>query len=259
LPVALGRGTRIIRALLQAGKEYVCVMRLHGDVSEDRLREAIEEFIGEIYQRPPLRSSVKRAVRVKHIYYIQLLEIDGRNVLMRVGCEAGTYMRKLCHDIGEVLGVGAHMRELRRTRVGPFKEDESLATLHDVLDSYKFWTEEGDERWIRKVILPMERGVEHLPKVVIRDSAVDAICNGAVLAVPGILRLETKIKRGDLVAIMTQKGELIALGKALLSSEEMYRRDRGLAVKPIRVIMKRGTYPPLWKRRRDKGYKFLRR
>jgi len=238
LPVALGRGTRIIRALLQAGKEYVCVMRLHGDVSEDRLREAIEEFIGEIYQRPPLRSSVKRAVRVKHIYYIQLLEIDGRNVLMRVGCEAGTYMRKLCHDIGEVLGVGAHMRELRRTRVGPFKEDESLATLH---------------------ILPMERGVEHLPKVVIRDSAVDAICNGAVLAVPGILRLETKIKRGDLVAIMTQKGELIALGKALLSSEEMYRRDRGLAVKPIRVIMKRGTYPPLWKRRRDKGYKFLRR
>ncbi len=234
-------------------------MRLHGDVSEDKLEKVINEFIGPIYQRPPLRSSVKRVVRIKRVYYIRILEIQGRDVLLRIGCEAGTYMRKLCHDIGEVLGVGAHMKELRRTRVGPFREDETLVTLYDVVDAYKFWIEEKDERWIRKVILPMERGVEHLPKVVIRDSAVDAICNGATLAIPGILRLESGIKKGDLVAIMTQKGELVALGEALMASEDMYKKDRGLAVKPVRVIMKRGTYPPLWKRRKSMEYKFFRK
>ncbi len=241
---------------MQAGKEYICLMRVHGDVPEDKLRSVINEFVGEIYQRPPLRSSVKRSVRIKHIYYIEILEIQGRNVLMRVGCEAGTYMRKLCHDIGEVLGVGAHMRELRRTRVGPFKEDETLVTLHDVMDAYVFWKEEGDERWIRKVILPVEKAVEHLPKVYIRDSAVDAICNGAILAVPGIVKLETGISKGDLVAIMTLKGELVALGEALMTSKEMYELERGLAVKPVRVIMQRGTYPPLWKKRRGKEYRF---
>jgi len=234
-------------------------MRLHGDISEDKLEKVINEFIGPIYQRPPLRSSVKRVVRIKRVYYIRILEIQGRDVLLRVGCEAGTYMRKLCHDIGEVLGVGAHMKELRRTRVGPFREDETLVTLYDVVDAYKFWIEEKDEKWIRKVILPMERGVEHLPKVVIRDSAVDAICNGATLAIPGILRLESGIKKGDLVAIMTQKGELVALGEALMASEDMYKKDRGLAVKPVRVIMKRGTYPPLWKRRKSMEYKFFRK
>ncbi len=232
-------------------------MKLHGDVPREKLEEVFSEFVGKIYQKPPLRSSVKRVVRVKTIYYLKILEVSGRYVLFRVGCEAGTYIRKLCHDIGEVLGVGAHMKELRRTRVGPLKEDETLVTLHDVLDAYKFWIEEGDERWIRKVIMPMERAIEHIPKVVIRDTAVDAICNGATLAVPGILRIETGIKRGDLVAIMTQKGELVALGKALMTSEEMYERERGLAVKPVRVIMERGTYPPVWKRRKiGKEYRF---
>ncbi len=228
-------------------------MRLHGDVPEERIKEVCSQFVGLIYQRPPLRSSVKRVVRIKKVYYIDVLEVEGRNVLMRVGCEAGTYIRKLCHDIGEVLGVGAHMKELRRTRVGPFKEDETLSTLHDLVDAYSFWKEDEDERWIRRVIQPVEKAVEHLPKVFIRDSAVDAICHGAVLAVPGILKIETGIKRGSLVAVMTQKGELVALGRALMTSEEMYREEKGLAVKPIRVIMKRGTYPPLWKKKHHKS------
>ena len=257
MPVALLNATKIIRTFLLAGKEYVCVMRLHGDVPRDKLEEIFSEFTGKIYQRPPLRSSVKRTVRVKTIYYLKILEIEGRYVLFRVGCEAGTYIRKLCHDIGEALGVGAHMKELRRTRVGLLKEDETLVTLHDVVDAYKFWVEEEDERWIRKVIMPMERAIGHIPKVVIKDTAVDAICNGAMLAVPGILRLESGINKGDLVAIMTQKGELVALGKALMTSKEMYKKDKGLAVKPVRVIMKRGTYPPVWKRRRiSSEYRF---
>ena len=248
----MGSATKIIPALMSAGKEYVCVMRIHGDFDLNELQNIIKEFIGPIYQRPPLRSAVKRVVRVRRVYYIKVLEVSGRDVLMKVGVEAGTYIRKLCHDIGEVLGCGAHMQELRRTRVGPFKEDETLVTLQDVVDAYKIWTELGEEEYIRKVILPVEAGVSHLPKVIIKDSAVDAICHGAALAVVGILRVETGIKVGDLVALFTQKGELVALGKSAMRSEEMVSSRRGIAVRVTRVIMRPGTYPPLWKSKKKK-------
>lgn len=223
-------------------------MRLHGDVPREKLLSLLKEFKGPIYQRPPLRSAVKRAIRIRHIYKLDVLEIDGRNVLMRVWCEAGTYMRKLCHDIGEILGVGAHMQELRRIRSGSLSENENSATLHDLVDAYFIWKEEGIEKFIRKVVLPGEYAVQHLPKVVIRDSAVDAIAHGASLAVPGILRVETPIRRGDWVAIFTQKGELVAIGKALMRDEKMIVSSKGLAVKTRFVVMKPGTYPPMWKK-----------
>ncbi len=222
-------------------------MRLHAPVSEEKIRKVCQEFVGPIYQRPPLKSSVKRVVRVRTIYYIDVLEISGKDVLMRVGCQAGTYIRKLCHDIGIVLGVGAHMQELRRTRSGPFKEDETLVTLYDLRDAYDTWIEEGDESLLRKVIQPVEAAVKHLPKVVIRDSAVDAICHGADLAAPGVLRLETGIKKNSLIAIMTQKGELVALGQARMTTQEILEAEKGIVAKTIRVIMDRGTYPKMWR------------
>ena len=138
------------------------------------------------------------------------------------------------------------MQELRRTRSGPFKEDETLVTLHDLKDAYDTWIEEGDEKPLRKVILPVEAAVAHLPKIVIRDSAVDAICHGADLAAPGVLRLETGIKRNSLVAIMTQKGELVALGEAKMTSKQILEADKGIVAKTVRVIMDRGTYPKMW-------------
>lgn len=257
LPITLENATKVVRALLRAGKEYVCVMRLHGDVRREELEKILKQFVGEIYQKPPLRSSVKKTVRIKHIYYIDLLEVKGRFVLFKVGCEAGTYIRKLCHDIGEVLGVGAHMYELRRTRVGPFKEDSTLARLQDILDAYIFWKEDGNEKLIRRYIQPMEKAVEHLPKIYIKDNAVDAICNGAMLAAPGVVKLEDGIKPGDLVAIMTLKGELVALAEAKMSSREILEAEKGIVAVTTRVIMPRGTYPPAWRKRKEgKEYKF---
>ncbi len=234
-------------AMAKAPKEYICVMRLHGNVSENEIREVCKEFTGQIYQRPPLKSSVKRVVRIRTIYYIDLLEISNRDVLMRIGCEAGTYIRKLCHDIGIVLGTGGHMQELRRTKSGVFKEDETLTTLHRLKDAYDTWIEEGKEDELRKIILPVEKVIEGIPKITIRDSAVDAICHGANLAAQGILTLESNIKRGSLVAIITKKGELVALGISQKSSEEILNEERGIMVKVRRVIMERGTYPKMWK------------
>lgn len=246
LPVALERATRVVQALLPAGKEYVALMHLHGDVPEDKIRAVMKEFEGEIIQRPPLRSAVKRRLRTRKVYYIEILEIDGKDVLFRVGVEAGTYIRSLIHHIGLALGVGAHMAELRRTRSGPFKEDETLVTLHDLIDAYHFWKEDGIEEYFRKAIQPMEKAVEHLPKVWIRDSAVAAVTHGADLAVPGIVKLHKGIKHGDLVAIMTLKDELVALGKAKMNTQEMLTKTRGIAVDVEKVFMPREWYPKMW-------------
>ncbi len=250
LPIALNKARKLLWLMSRESKEYICVMQLHSAVPESRVREVCAEFVGPIYQRPPLRASVKRRLRVRRIHELEVLEVQGKLVLMRVSCEAGTYIRKLCHDIGLVLGVGAHMRELRRTRSGVFKEDSTLVTLHDLKDAYDLWREEGDESWLRRALQPMEKVVEDMPKIVIRDSAVDAICHGASLAAPGVLRLTSDVRKGSEVALMTQKGELVALATALMSAKEILEAEKGLVAKTKRVIMEPGTYPPMWKGRR---------
>ncbi|MEK6922103.1 MAG: RNA-guided pseudouridylation complex pseudouridine synthase subunit Cbf5, partial [Nanoarchaeota archaeon] len=92
LPIALSEATKVIQALLPAGKEYICIMHLHGDYSEEQIRKTCASFIGKIKQLPPLKSAVKREWRYRKIYYLDVLEIDGRDVLFRVGCQAGTYI-----------------------------------------------------------------------------------------------------------------------------------------------------------------------
>ena len=247
LPVALEESRKVVQALLLSGKEYVCIMKLHGDVSEERVREVLVEFEDLIYQRPPLRASVKRQLRTRRIYYIDFLEMDGRNVLFKVGCEGGTYIRKLCHDIGEVLGCGAHMQELRRTRAGPFVENEGLVTLHDVAYWFDRWRETGDDSILRKFIQPMEKALALLPKIYVKDSAVDALCHGASLTAPGVASLETGIKAGSMVAVLTLKGEAVALAEAQASTEEILDIAHGVVARVKRVLMPRGTYPKGWK------------
>ncbi|MCS4541563.1 MAG: RNA-guided pseudouridylation complex pseudouridine synthase subunit Cbf5 [Euryarchaeota archaeon] len=246
LPTALEDATKVIQTLLSAGKEYICVMHLHEHASEASIKEVCREFTGTILQKPPIRAAVKRQIRPRKIYYIDVLEIIEKDVLLRVGCEAGTYLRKLTHDVGEALGVSAHMAELRRTQTGPFKEDETLTKLHELMDSYHFWKEDGEEKFLKKIIQPLEKTVQHLPRVTVRDSAVDAICHGAHLAVPGILQAETGIKRDDFVAVFTLKNELISLGRSELTTDQIIELNKGIAIRTERVIMLPGTYPRMW-------------
>jgi len=226
LPVALEEATKVVQALLLSGKEYVCIMRLHSEVSEDRVKTVLDEFQGPIYQRPPLRASVKRRLRTRKIYYLDFLEMEGKNVLFKVGCEGGTYIRKLCFDIGEALGCGAHMQELRRTRAGPFTEDNGLVSLYDVSYFFDLWKEKQNEDVLRRFIFPMEMALALLPKVYIRDSAVNALCA---------------------VAVFTQKGEAVVLGKALAATAEILSMEHGLVAETKRVLMPRDTYPKMWR------------
>jgi len=247
LPIALGDATRALQVLLLAGKEYVGIMKLHKKVEKKKIEEVCKSFIGEIYQTPPLRSAVKRVRRKRHIYYFEIIQIRGSEVLFRVGCEAGTYIRTLCFSIGKKIGCGAHLAELRRTRVGSISE-ENCVTLQDVKDAYIFWKEEKDESEIRSKILPMERLLDHMPKIAIRDSAVDALCHGANLAVPGIVEIDTEIKKGDMAVVLTLKDEGVALVHSLLSTEEMIQKDSGICATLERVLMNKGTYPSVWKK-----------
>ena len=241
LPVALGKGTRIVQSLLTAGKEYVCLMQVHADVDEKNLRSTINSFIGVIDQLPPVRSAVKREQRKRTIYYIDIIDIVRREVLFRIGCQAGTYIRKLCYDIGKELGTGAHMAELRRTRAGPFDES-TLCTLQNLTDAYYYYKEKGDDKTLRKIILPIESGTTHLPKAWVLDNAVDTLCHGAYLNVPGISKIEQGISPGDKVAVMTLKDELVSIGIAYMHSEDVIKKDKGLFIKPEQVFMEPGTY-----------------
>jgi len=224
-------------------------MKLHSEVtSEEKLKTVFREFEGTIYQRPPVRASVKRRLRTRRIYYLEFLEKNGRTVLFRVGCEGGTYIRKLCYDIGEVLGCGAHMQELRRTRAGPLTEDENCVDLYDLSYYQSLWEETRDEAYIKKAVLPMEKALAHIPKIFVRDSAVEAICYGANLAAPGVVSLETGITRDTTIAIFTLKGEAVALAKALSPTEEILKMTHGFVAETKRVLMPRGIYPKMWRK-----------
>ena len=244
--VGLGLSTKIARVLLKTGKEYVCVMHLHGDVPEQEIRQSAARFVGRIRQLPPRKAAVKRVLRQREIYWLDVLEVEGRDVLFRVGCEAGTYIRRLCTDWGATLGVGAHMAELRRTRLGQFDEANSW-TLHDLKDAYVFWREEQNDRFFRAVVRPVEEAVSHLPKIWLLDSAIDSVCHGASLMIPGIAKLESQIMPHDLVAMLSLKGELVALGEAQLGSGQILALERGMAVRTMRVFMQPGLYPSIKK------------
>ncbi len=207
LPIALGRATKVVQALLKSGKEYVGIMHLHRDISEEQLNQTIKKyFTGKIRQLPPIKSSVKRQERTREIYYFDILEKNEKDVLFIVGCQAGTYIRKLIHDLGQRLRIGAHMQELRRTKAGPFDES-SLFTLQDLADAFYFYKKENNDKFLRKIIQPVENAVKHLPKIWVFDTTVNTLCHGADLNVPGIGKLDSGINGNDAVAIMTLKDE----------------------------------------------------
>lgn len=247
LPVLIENSVKLLKTLQSSQKEYVAIMRLHEDVDEQDIIRVMNMFVGEIYQKPPLKSAVKKTLRTREIYELNVLEIEGRDVLFRVRCEAGTYIRNLCNDIGEILGSGAHMQELRRTNTGVFTESFCY-TLQELKDAYVFWKEEGEEKYLRQIIQPMEEAVGNVPKILVKDSAVDALCHGANLNAPGVNYIEKGIKKGDIVAIFTLKNELVALGESMASDKDMLNMKNGLAVDISRVVMERGIYPPRWKK-----------
>jgi len=235
-PVGVGRATRITEFLLTAPKEYVGLMHLHKLIEEEALRTGVKKFIGKIKQLPPVKSAVKREVRIREIYEFEILEIKQQDVLFRVKCQAGTYIRKLCHDLGQGLGCGAHMTELRRTQAGPFTEKDNLVTLNDLDDALHLYQEENNEKFIRYCLQPVESALRYISKCWILDGAITSLTHGRDLAIPGVVKLEN-FRKGEMIAILTLKEELVAIGEAQMSAVEINTQQKGIAVKVKKVFM----------------------
>lgn len=245
LPIALADATKALSTIKDLDKAYVGVVHFHHEVERKDLEAAMSEFTGDIYQRPPLRSAVKRELRIRRVDTLELLEFDGRNALIRVDCQGGTYVRKIADDLGLVLGTGAHLNDLRRVRSAHVTEADAV-TLHDVKDAWEEWKEHGRDDWLREAVRPVEDLVGHLPQVLVRDTAVDAVCHGAPLGLPGVLQADRRIARGDTVLLATLKGEAIALARADMPALQMMVDETGVAARPERTIMAPGTYPKGW-------------
>jgi predicted rRNA pseudouridine synthase len=245
LVVMLGSAVRLAPVLLAEDKEYVCSLRTHGDVPHDRMLSVLQEFSGRLYQRPPRKSAVARNLRIRTVQQIELLDFRGRTFLLKIRCDAGTYIRSLCHHIGLALGTGAHMEELRRTLSGNFGERDAV-TLQELKDAVAF-AEQGNPVLLEGMIRSPLEALGGIPGVTVRDSAVDAVCHGAVLARTGIVASD-RFDRGATVVMMTGKGELIGLGRSLVSSREAETMTHGLVVAPSSVFMQPGAYPRGWKK-----------
>uniref|UniRef100_A0A0D9VUF4 Uncharacterized protein n=1 Tax=Leersia perrieri TaxID=77586 RepID=A0A0D9VUF4_9ORYZ len=250
LIVCVDRATRLVKSQQGAGKEYVCVARFHAAVPDGtaRVARSLEALTGAVFQRPPLISAVKRQLRVRTIYESKLLEHDAERHLavFWISCEAGTYVRTLCVHLGLLLGVGAHMQELRRVRSGILGESDNMVTMHDVMDARWAMDNYNDESYLRRVVMPLEVLLTSYKRLVVKDSAVNAICYGAKLMIPGLLRFENDIEVGEEVVLMTTKGEAIAIGIAEMTTAVMATCDHGAVAKIKRVVMDRDTYPRKW-------------
>ncbi len=213
LPILLGDATRLAQVFLEGTKEYVAVLELHGPAPAD-LEAVLAEFEGEIYQKPPRKSAVARRLRTRTIHELDLLEVRDRQALVRIRCESGTYVRKLCHDLGLAAGTGAHMGALRRTATDPF-DDSDLVSTADLTDAMAF-AREGDEAPLREVVAPAERALRHLPGLTIAFSAAEQVAEGAPVYAPGIVDADESVASAQtdaLVACFTPDGAAVCLGR----------------------------------------------
>lgn len=236
LPIFIAKARKLSGILTNAGKEYHCWLRVHNDVSDKDLKAAIKKFTGKIQQLPPKISAVKRVVREREIYYVDWIKRERNTVEVIIGCQAGTYIRKWCHDIGEHLGTGAHMAKLIRTKAGPFVLKNSVS-MDKVKSNYDKYLKNKQDKLIQEIIQPIEYAIDFLPKIWIDDQVLPRIKNGSPIFAPGILQVEDDIKKGDLVICMTTKNRLASVGFAEMNSIDMIKKLKGMAVKTDVVML----------------------
>lgn len=177
LPIALGRACRLAGFFLGENKTYIGILRTHEEISMANLQKIINEnFIGRIKQLPPRKSAVKRAIREREVVSFKILEKQGKDFLFETEVQGGTYIRKLCSDLGELIG-GAHMLELRRIKAGIFSEDKifSLYEFEKAVKEYKI----GNLENLEKMIIPAEKAIkENLEFVEVKKKSLKKLLTG---------------------------------------------------------------------------------
>ena len=204
-------------------------MYLHKDTDLEELKRVVSEnFVGEITQIPPVKSRVARKPRKRTVYSFNILGKNGKNVRFRTKVQAGTYIRKLIHDIGKKLDVGAHMKELRRTKVGHFSIEDSH-TLEEVKQAWKSGK-------LEKILIPIEDAIPHVKRVWVKGSAISKIKNGSPIFPEYLSKVQDGIKSKETVGIFSSDNRLIALGIAKAPSRKILKTKRGSVVRTDRVF-----------------------
>ncbi len=242
--VGVGPALKLIPLVLEFPKRYVASVVLHGEVPHRELSRALAEFTGPIYQTPPVRSAVRRERRVRTVHRLTLVESAAPRLLLDIVADSGTYVRTLAVDLGEALGVGAHLDELRRIATGPFEERSAvpLTVLADAVAARA----SGDPKPLLALLHPIEEVWAEFPQIVVRDGAASALAHGAGLARGGVLSVRRPFARGAHVVLLHRTGTLIATGVARYDARDLTSVRRGWVVGETRVFVDPAAFPPLW-------------
>ena len=221
------------------------MITFHGAVRPADLDRAIHEFTAPVYQTPPVRSAVRRERRIRTIHRLTRLESEGLRAVVDVTADSGTYVRTLAVDLGEALGVGAHLEELRRVGTGPFRE-ANAASLTELADDVASAREGRPEALLAR-LRPMKEVWGEFPTIRLKESAAAAIAHGASLAHGGIAGVTGSFRAGRYVVLTSASGELLGFGSSTVASDELGRHRDGWVVQVERVLADAARFPPRWR------------
>ena len=245
LPLMAGKSMKLTKGILKTDKSYIAVLKFSQSTDRNELMEVIEKLSGRIYNVPPEISAVKVQVRTRKIHQFELIELSESVAIVKIVCEAGTYIRTIARDMGLMLGYKVELKELRRENSGRFSLEDCV-TLQQIADAVWLWKECDKPDAIKKIIHPTEKLLLNKPYIVVKDSAASALCHGAPLLRPGIIEVSDKLSAGLEVAAFTTKNEVVGIVKMSKDFAEISSTTNGEVGKPVMILMEQDRYPPQW-------------
>ena len=245
LPLMAGKSMKLTKGILKTDKTYIAVLKFAQETNTESLNEVIDKLTGRIYNVPPEISAVKVQVRTRKIYSFELIEATSKQAIVKIACEAGTYIRTIARDMGLLLGYNVELKELRRENSGRFNLIDCV-TLQEIADAVWLWKECDNSTALEKIIHPTEKLLLDKPYIIVKDSAASALCHGAPLLRPGLIDVSDKLSSGLEVAAFTSKNEVVGIVKMSKGFTEISNETSGEIGKPVMILMEQERYPPQW-------------
>ena len=245
LPLMAGKSMKLTKGILKTDKTYIAVLKFAQETNTEALNDVIGKLTGRIYNVPPEISAVKVQVRTRKIYSVEVIEATSKQAIVRIACEAGTYIRTIARDMGLLLGYNVQLKELRRDNSGRFSLTDCV-TLQEIADAVWLWKECGNSTALEKIIHPTEKLLLDKPYIIVKDSAASALCHGAPLLRPGLIEVSDKLSSGLEVAAFTSKNEVVGIVKMSKGFTEISNETSGEIGKPVMILMEQERYPPQW-------------
>ena len=245
LPLMAGKSMKLTKGILKTDKTYIAVLKFAQETNAEALNDVIDKLTGRIYNVPPEISAVKVQVRTRKIYSFELIESTSKQAIVKIACEAGTYIRTIARDMGLLLGYNVELKELRRENSGRFNLMDCV-TLQEIADAVWLWKECDNSTALEKIIHPTEKLLLDKPYIIVKDSAASALCHGAPLLRPGLIEVSDKLSSGLEVAAFTSKNEVVGIVKMSKCFTEISNETSGEIGKPVMILMEQERYPPQW-------------